>query len=163
LSAIPAVAPTRRRRHVRATSACHEHLQAWPHHAVQAKGLRDSVKLVQVEASTPSSLNESLEDDVHADLVAEPGAVDHGAQDAVLANRPPLDAMLLDSDIEQWPRNPRHAKRRYVSRGTRVPRGTASQTSRGSWVPTSWKRRADRRHTTSFGTVPQAAQSSDSP
>jgi hypothetical protein len=98
--------------HVPTTSTCYQHLKVWPHQAVDAKGLRDSMKLVQIKASASSSLNESLEDNVRADLAPKPEAFSDGAGNAVDPHALAFDAMILDSDVKQWCRNPRHAKRR---------------------------------------------------
>ena len=59
------------------------------------------MKLVQVKASTPSSLDESLEDNVQADLVPESEAVCNRASNAINAHTLTLDLVFLDSELEQ--------------------------------------------------------------
>ena len=94
-----------------AISSDHEHLKVWPHHSVHAKRLRDPVKLIQVQASAPSCLDQCFEDDIHADFVPESEAVGYRASDAVDPDTLAFDAMLLDAKFEQRRRDSRDPKR----------------------------------------------------
>ena len=109
-----------RRRRLSADSG-HQHFQVWPHHAIEAKRLRDSIELVQVEASAPPRFDESFHRNVQADLVPESKAVDHRSGDAVNPHHAAFDAMLFDSEIEECWGNPCHADRRVRKRWDACP------------------------------------------
>lgn len=84
-----------------AVSLDDEHFEVRSHHPINAKRLRDSVKLVQIQAAASSCLDERFEDDIHSHLIAESEAVDHGADDVVNPHDAAFDVMLFDSEIEE--------------------------------------------------------------
>jgi hypothetical protein len=112
----------------------HEHFEVRLHHPIDTTHLCDSVKLVQIQSAASSCLDERFDDDIDSNLVAESEAV------GVAETR-----MSRSGGYERC--------------GTRVPRGMASHTSRGSCVPMLWNRRADSRQTPPEGTAPQARAS----
>src|SRR5690606_7726399 len=84
----------------------HQHFEVRSHHPIDANRPRDSVKLVQIQAAASSCLDERFEDDIHAHLITESEAVGYGSGHTRHLDSLALDAMLLDSKIEQRRRNP---------------------------------------------------------
>lgn len=99
----------------------HQHLQVWPHHAIEAKRLRDSIELVQVEASAPPRFDQGFQRNVQADFVSKSKAVDNRSDNAVNPDHPAFDAMLLDSEIEECRGNPCHPNGRIRKRWDACP------------------------------------------
>jgi hypothetical protein len=79
----------------------HEHFEVRSHHPIDMKRLRDSVKLVQIQSAASSRLDERFEDDIHSNLVAESEAVGYGSGHGRNCDSLALDAMLLDSKVEE--------------------------------------------------------------
>lgn len=80
------------------------------------------MKLVQVEKPTTPGLDQTVKDNVHADLVPESEAIGHRASNAVDANGLALDTMLLDAEIEQERRDVHYSNRSGGEmRHTRAP------------------------------------------
>jgi len=74
----------------------HEHFEVRPHHPIDTKRLRDSVKLVQIQSAASSCLDERFEDGIHSNLVAESKAVGYGSGHARHCDSLALNALLLE-------------------------------------------------------------------
>ena len=99
----------------------HQHFQVWPHDAIEANRLRDSIGFVQVKTSAPPRFDESFHRDVQSHLASESKAVDNRSSDAVDPHHAAFDAMLFDSETEQRGGNPCHADGRVRNRWDACP------------------------------------------
>jgi hypothetical protein len=111
------------------------------------------MQFIELEAFCAPRIRQRFERHVEADLVSESKTVSNRASEAVDANGLPLDSVL------SMPRSNTAAEMFTTrsggadTRGTRVPRGTAIQTSAGSCVPMSWNLRAEIRQITDGATA----------
>jgi hypothetical protein len=71
------------------------------HNSIDAQCLRQSVDLVQIEASGPPGFAESLQRNIDADLVAKSKVVDHCTGDVINPDLAAFDVVLFDAQIEE--------------------------------------------------------------
>lgn len=82
------------------------------HHPLNAKLLRSSIQVIQLDAFGAPPLGQRFERNVEANPVPESKAIRNRAGEAVHANCLPLNAMLLDAKVEHGRRDVDCSKRR---------------------------------------------------